>query len=84
MTLEERRSQIETMLRQRWPDLVFGERISGNHTTLIGPPGFFPSEIDIGPRGGITINDFRSFPSTMRDGTGGNLTALEGRARWDR
>ena len=83
MTLAEMRSLIETRLRQRWPDLTIGERVSGDHTTLVLPPGFFPSEIDIGPRGGITINDFRSFPS-VRDGTGGNLTALEQRARWDR
>jgi hypothetical protein len=84
MTMESRISQIETLLRRRWPDLVFSRRVAGNHTTLIGPSGFFPSEIDVGPKGGMTINDFRSFPSTMRDGSSGNLSALETRARWDR
>jgi hypothetical protein len=83
MTPEARRAQIETLLQARFPGLRFEmEQVSPVHWVLRGPRGFWPPQIDLGPRGGMNIEEFRSFPSTMRDGSNGHLTALFERARW--
>jgi hypothetical protein len=87
VTPEQRKDEIEIMLRRarNWPDLRFEmERVSNVHWVLRGPHGFWPPEIHLGPRGGMDIEEFRSYSSTMRDGSGGALTALLERARWDR
>ncbi len=87
LTPEQRKAQIETTLQRArsWPDLRFEmEQVSNVHWLLRGPRGFSPPEIHLGPRGGMGIEEFRSYSSTMQDGSGGALTALVERARWNR
>jgi len=87
LTPEQRKAQIEITLQtaRNWPDLKFEmDQVSNVHWVLRGPRGFWPPEIHLGPKGGMDIEEFRSYLSTMRDGSGGALTALVERARWDR
>jgi hypothetical protein len=87
LTPEQRKAEIEITLQRarNWPDLRFEmEQVSNVHWVLRGPRGFWPPEIHLGPKGGMDIEEFRSYSSTMRDGSGGALTALVERARWNR
>lgn len=84
MSPQDRRTQIEELLRQRrWPDFPgFTATERPNYWVLQGPTGFWPPRIILGPRGGITIDEFRSTPGYVQDGSDGHLTALIERSAW--